>query len=239
MTRTEVETVAHAVEVAASAITAIPLASRPAENAAKVASRCETGAMVWEPVAFTAAGRAWQWRAWFDGSPVGVVTWSRQDRGYLAAAMAKRIGMFPGQGGWHPGNDQSVPPSYEAVNAINYCVTDILASGRLVEQAEEAFKALRPCPETEGAKTALDQLVSAHEARYEVDEMDEDAVNAANLDVNNADAAFQAALGAVVEAAKTDEEKAAEAAEVMEKAAARIAAFNAKYAAAGRRGGVL
>lgn len=228
---------APCLKIEAPKMAVVPLSARPERNQAQQRSLTEKEGVVWEAVAFAANGRAWQWRGWLDGGAVGMVTWSSQDRQnrmYLAAAMAKRIGMFPGQGGWRPGDDQSVPPSFEAVNAINYAVYDLRASGRLVEQAEAAYDALRTCVEQEVAKTALAGLVAAHEKRYETDELNEEAVNTANMAVNTADAAFQAALVAAVEAAKTEEERKVESAKAVEAASDAIAKFNKKYASAKR-----
>jgi hypothetical protein len=224
--------VAAPIETENLALVTTPITGRPAplpppeENQYKAASCSTPDAIVWEATQFAQSGRPAQWRGWFDGSVVSVVTFAqaRERDQYLVAVMAKRLGVFTGTGGRRRDVDEP-PLTAVLVDLVNFAISDLLASGKLVEEAEAQLKTLRPCDAVAEAEFAYKQLVSAHEARYETDETDEIAVNAANLAVNTADAVFQAAKAAAVEAAKTGEEKAIETTKALAKFEE---AFNAK-----------
>jgi len=227
---------------AAAPASTTPLVERPAPNAKQEASRGVRDALVWEAVTCGQPGRPWQWRAWLDGVCVGVVTrrQKRKRKGapveyeYLPAAMEKTLPPCRGQNG--PPQDRDKPPSMGALNAVSYTVVEIVRSGSAVVANAEMLQDLGEGPEADAAREACAALRRAHEARYEVDEGDLPSVHAANQQVQKAADACDPAFVAAAQAAKTPEERAAEARKVIEGAAATITAFNAAHAAAGRRG---
>jgi len=221
----------------ATTVSVQPLVARPRRvvNAAQEMSCGEAEALVWEAVSFNDQGRAWQWRAWFDGICVGMVTWSQRRRRYLAAAMRKRIGAFAGQQvAWTKGSDQAVPPSIDAVNAVSYTVVELITSGAAVEADQDAILEFGEGPAADIARQASARLLRAHEARYEVDELDLDAVAHANASVQEALEVCEVAYTAAVQAGKTESQRAKEAREAIDASSGQIADFNAKNAAAGR-----
>jgi len=213
-------------------VAVVPLVSRPAVNVAQETSRDEPGSLVWEAVSFNGHGRPWQWRAWFEGTCVGVVSWSRARGEYCAAAMHKRLGAYAGQKtAWV---DASVPPCIDAINAVSYTVVDLMTSGAAVEADQEAVLELGEGPEADAARRASAELLLAHEARYEVDELDDRAVDRANRAVQAAMDACDIAYSAVVNAAKTAEQRTQEAKELIDASADLFAEFNRKHTTAGR-----
>jgi hypothetical protein len=203
-----------------STFNVVTLISRPERNAAQEASRHteNSNSLVWEAIGFTREGRAWQWRAWCKGEVVSVVTWSRRDRAYLATAMNKSLGQFKGSG-WRPADAQSIPPSDDAITAISYAVVDMHQSERLARESVDAFERLR-CDEIAAVKAAVRAMCDAHEARWAVDERDEEAVLAANDRVVAAYNGVQKELNAL----KLPEERQAEITAAVEVAVS--AAFN-------------
>ena len=127
-----------------------------------------------------------------------------------------------------------MPPSVDAVNAVSYAVVDLLASGSAVEAAQEYLDELGGGADVVVALEAFKDLQDAHNDRYSVDEVDEDAVVQANANVQVAIQACETAYSVVERDRKTAEQRAQEAQQAIDSSTAQIAAFNEKNATSGR-----
>lgn len=238
-------------KVTEKVVSVVPLVARPVANVAQAKSLQEEGAVVWEDISYCPkTGRACQWRAWYDGAIVGVVTmWKRRVRKpqkgqppyvirFASAALEKRVGAYPGEDpSWVLGDDQSTPPSSGALNAVSYAVVGLMTAGAAVEADRELLADLGDAqgPEADVVRAASASLSKAHEARYEVDELDEEAVTVVDAAVQRAIDASERAWNALFRSRQTPEERHREAFEAIEASKASIEAFNSMNASAGRK----